>query len=250
MFHDPIDPFINTFSCCAGNWEGDQVRIQHLDTLLEVIHIKFDIRKQIDFVDDQCIDVLVHSRVFIRFVIPLGDGGDQDIFIGAQLEGSRTNEVSHIFYKKQIKIIQVEFHQGITKHVGVNMALAASVDLDCCSTGFCCPVCVYAGSDITVNSSDLTSQGQIILRTQAVWLNRNAQLAILVEGHADERGTREYNVALGAQRAARVQQFLISEGVSASRIRTVSYGKERPVEVCAQQRCWDLNRRAVVVVSN
>jgi len=102
----------------------------------------------------------------------------------------------------------------------------------------------------TVNSSDLTSQGQIILRTQAVWLNRNAQLAILVEGHADERGTREYNVALGAQRAARVQQFLISEGVSASRIRTVSYGKERPVEVCAQQRCWDLNRRAVVVVSN
>ncbi|WP_323038032.1 peptidoglycan-associated lipoprotein Pal [Pararhodobacter sp.] len=102
----------------------------------------------------------------------------------------------------------------------------------------------------TVDSSNLSDQGQIILRTQAVWLNRNPQYMVLVEGHADERGTREYNIALGAQRAARAQQFLISEGVSASRLRTVSYGKERPVEVCAEQRCWDLNRRAVVVVSN
>lgn len=102
----------------------------------------------------------------------------------------------------------------------------------------------------TVDSSSLNDQSQVILRTQAVWLNRNPQYSILVEGHADERGTREYNVALGAQRAARVEQFLISEGVGAQRIRTVSYGKERPVEACAAQRCWDLNRRAVVVVSN
>jgi len=104
--------------------------------------------------------------------------------------------------------------------------------------------------NFTVDSSTLTEQGQIILRTQAVWLNRNPAFSILIEGHADERGTREYNVALGAQRAARVQQFLIAEGVGAGRIRTVSYGKERPVEVCAAQRCWDLNRRAVTVVSN
>lgn len=104
--------------------------------------------------------------------------------------------------------------------------------------------------NFTVDSSDLTDQGQIILRTQAVWLNRYPAMAILIEGHADERGTREYNVALGARRAARVQQFLIAEGVSAGRIRTVSYGKERPVEVCAEQRCWDANRRAVTAVSN
>jgi len=104
--------------------------------------------------------------------------------------------------------------------------------------------------NFTVNSSDLSEQAQVILRTQAVWLNRNPQYAILVEGHADERGTREYNVALGATRAARVEQFLVAQGVGATRIRTVSYGKERPVEVCAQQRCWDLNRRSVVVVSN
>ncbi len=103
--------------------------------------------------------------------------------------------------------------------------------------------------NFTVDSSDLSAQAQTILRTQAVWLNRFPTYQILIEGHADERGTREYNVALGARRAARVQQFLIAEGVSASRIRTVSYGKERPVEVCAEQRCWDANRRAVTAVS-
>lgn len=103
--------------------------------------------------------------------------------------------------------------------------------------------------NFTVDSSDLSPAAQNILRTQANWLNRFPEYQILVEGHADERGTREYNVALGARRAARVQQFLIAEGVSAVRIRTVSYGKERPIEVCAEQRCWDANRRAVTVVS-
>ena len=101
----------------------------------------------------------------------------------------------------------------------------------------------------TVDSSDLTAQGQTILRTQAAWLNRYPDYAILIEGHADERGTREYNIALGERRAARVQQFLVAEGVSSGRIRTVSYGKERPVEVCDEARCWDLNRRAVTAVS-
>lgn len=101
----------------------------------------------------------------------------------------------------------------------------------------------------TVDSSDLSEQARVILRTQAAWLNRHPQYSILIEGHADERGTREYNVALGARRAARVQQFLIAEGVSAGRIQTVSYGKERPVEVCAEQRCWDANRRSVTAVS-
>jgi peptidoglycan-associated lipoprotein len=102
----------------------------------------------------------------------------------------------------------------------------------------------------TVDSSDLSAQAEVILRTQAAWLNRNPQYSILIEGHADERGTREYNVALGARRAARVEQFLVAEGVSRDRIRTVSYGKERPIEVCAEQRCWDVNRRAVTVASN
>ena len=103
--------------------------------------------------------------------------------------------------------------------------------------------------NFTVDSSDLSAQAQVILRTQAAWLNRYPQYSIVIEGHADERGTREYNVALGARRAARVQQFLIAEGVGAGRISTVSFGKERPIEVCAEQRCWDANRRAVTAVS-
>jgi peptidoglycan-associated lipoprotein len=101
----------------------------------------------------------------------------------------------------------------------------------------------------TVDSSDLSAEAQSILRGQAAWLNQNQGFAILIEGHADERGTREYNIALGERRANAVLQFLAQQGVSAGRIRTVSYGKERPVEACAAPRCWDLNRRAQTVVS-
>jgi peptidoglycan-associated lipoprotein len=101
----------------------------------------------------------------------------------------------------------------------------------------------------SVDSSDLTPEAQGILRQQAVWLNQNASFAILIEGHADERGTREYNIALGERRANAVRQYLAGQGVAAARLRTVSYGKERPVEACAAQRCWDLNRRSQTVVS-
>lgn len=100
-----------------------------------------------------------------------------------------------------------------------------------------------------VDQSSLSPEAMATLRQQAVWLNQNPHFAVLIEGHADERGTREYNVALGARRANAVQEYLIQQGVGASRIRNVSYGKERPVEACAMQRCWDLNRRAVTVVS-
>lgn len=101
----------------------------------------------------------------------------------------------------------------------------------------------------TDDSSELTQEGRNTLQGQAAWLRANPQFAVLVEGHADERGTREYNVALGARRADTVQRFLIAEGIAANRLRTVSYGKERPVEACAEPRCWNLNRRAVTVVS-
>ena len=99
------------------------------------------------------------------------------------------------------------------------------------------------------DSSDLSGEAQDILRAQAAWLGSNPQFQVLVEGHADERGTREYNVALGARRAAAVERFLVQQGVQSSRIRTVSYGKERPVEACPAPRCWDQNRRGVTVVS-
>ena len=101
----------------------------------------------------------------------------------------------------------------------------------------------------TTDSSTLSPEGRATLDGQAQWLNANPQFAILIEGHADERGTREYNVALGATRANAVLQYLAAQGVSTSRMRTVSYGKERPIEACAEQRCWDVNRRAVTVIS-
>jgi peptidoglycan-associated lipoprotein len=71
---------------------------------------------------------------------------------------------------------------------------------------------------------------------------------VLIEGHADERGTREYNLALGARRATTTRNYLVSKGVAASRLRTISYGKERPVAVCDDISCWSQNRRAVTVV--
>ena len=76
-----------------------------------------------------------------------------------------------------------------------------------------------------------------------------AQYAFTIEGHADERGTREYNLALGARRAQTVRDYLISRGIAANRMRTISYGKERPVAVCDDISCWSQNRRAVTVLN-
>ncbi len=99
------------------------------------------------------------------------------------------------------------------------------------------------------DSTDLTATAQTTLDRQAEWLNRYPRYAFAVEGHADERGTREYNFALGARRAEVVKNYLASRGVSASRIRTTSFGKERPVAVCDDISCWSQNRRAVTVLS-
>jgi peptidoglycan-associated lipoprotein len=101
----------------------------------------------------------------------------------------------------------------------------------------------------TTDSSSLTEEGRSTLSAQARWLSANPQFDIVIEGHADERGTREYNVSLGERRASATMQYLISQGVSSNRLRTVSYGKERPVEACPEQRCWDLNRRAVTTIA-
>jgi peptidoglycan-associated lipoprotein len=100
-----------------------------------------------------------------------------------------------------------------------------------------------------VDSSTLTGEAQGILQNQARWLNDYPQYGITIEGHADERGTREYNLALGAKRAIAVRSFLASQGVRAPRIKTISYGKERPVAVCDDISCWSQNRRAVTVLN-
>ncbi|WP_159586166.1 peptidoglycan-associated lipoprotein Pal [Chelativorans xinjiangense] len=98
------------------------------------------------------------------------------------------------------------------------------------------------------DSSVIRSDAQATLTRQAQWLNKYPSHSITMEGHADERGTREYNLALGARRAAAVRDFLVSQGVPANRIRTISYGKERPVAVCDDISCWSQNRRAVTVL--
>ena len=100
------------------------------------------------------------------------------------------------------------------------------------------------------NSSVLSSVARSTLDKQAMWLNQNRRYAFIIEGHADERGTREYNIALGARRAATVRDYLISKGIAAKRIRTISYGKERPVATCNDISCWSQNRRAVTVLDN
>jgi len=99
------------------------------------------------------------------------------------------------------------------------------------------------------DQSDLTPQGRATLDKQAQWLAQYNRYSFTVEGHADERGTREYNIALGAKRAQAVREYLIARGIDASRMRTISYGKERPVAVCDDISCWSQNRRAVTVLN-
>ena len=104
---------------------------------------------------------------------------------------------------------------------------------------------VYFSSD----STDLTPESQATLQKQAVWLKQYPQFSIMIEGHADERGTREYNIALGAKRATAVRNYLAQNGINAQRLKTISYGKERPVAVCNDISCWSQNRRAQTVLN-
>jgi peptidoglycan-associated lipoprotein len=98
------------------------------------------------------------------------------------------------------------------------------------------------------DSSELSDQARGTLDKQAQWLNNYNRYSFTIEGHADERGTREYNIALGARRAETVREYLISRGIAATRMRTISYGKERPVALCNDISCWSQNRRAVTVL--
>ena len=100
----------------------------------------------------------------------------------------------------------------------------------------------------TTDSATLTAQARTTLDKQANWLGRYGNYLITIEGHADERGTREYNLALGARRAAATRDYLTSRGVARSRIKTISFGKERLVAVCNDISCWSQNRRAVTVL--
>lgn len=99
------------------------------------------------------------------------------------------------------------------------------------------------------DSYTLNAEAQGILQKQAAWLQQYPQHTVTIEGHADERGTREYNYSLGARRGQTVRDYLASRGIAANRMRTISYGKERPVAVCNDISCWSQNRRAVTVLN-
>ncbi len=99
-----------------------------------------------------------------------------------------------------------------------------------------------------VDQSTLSDEARQTLTAQAAWLQANTDYSATIEGHADEQGTREYNLALGARRASSAKEFLVSRGIAADRLRTVSYGKERPIAICSDESCYSQNRRAVTVL--
>lgn len=100
-----------------------------------------------------------------------------------------------------------------------------------------------------VDQSNLTPEAQDTLSKQAQWLQQYSNVTVQVEGHSDERGTREYNIALSARRATAAREFLIRQGVSAKRISSIAYGKERPAALCDAEECFSQNRRAVTVIT-
>ena len=100
------------------------------------------------------------------------------------------------------------------------------------------------------NESVLTTASRETLRKQAAWLRKNSEITVVLEGHADERGTREYNLALGERRANAAKDYLMTYGISSSRISVISYGKERPVDAGSNPLAWSKNRRSVTVKAN
>ena len=100
------------------------------------------------------------------------------------------------------------------------------------------------------NESVLTTASRDTLRKQAAWMRKNSELTFVIEGHADERGTREYNLALGERRANAVKDYLMTYGISSNRLSVVSYGKERPVNSGSNPLAWSQNRRSVTVKAN
>jgi peptidoglycan-associated lipoprotein len=101
-----------------------------------------------------------------------------------------------------------------------------------------------------MDQSNLSEEARETLAKQAAWLQQYPEVAIQIEGHADERGTREYNISLSARRATAVRNFLISQGISGERISSIAYGKERPAAFCDAEECWSQNRRAVTVITS
>ncbi len=150
------------------------------------------------------------------------------------------------------------------------LVLALSLLLSACATQKAAKIDsqiqgdVYTGTDtveyladgvpdrvfFATNESVLTTASRETLRKQAGWMRKNSDVTVVLEGHADERGTREYNLALGERRANAAKDYLMTYGVSSNRISVISYGKERPVDSGSNPLAWSKNRRSVTVKAN
>jgi len=147
---------------------------------------------------------------------------------------------------------------GLASLVALTACSKKSTDLQA-GTGPGAAAVPGSEQDFTVNVGDrvffaedkstLSAEAQETLRRQAAWLNKYPNVTVQVEGHADERGTREYNIALSARRATATRDFLLAQGVAASRVSSIAYGKERPVALCDAEQCYSQNRRAVTVIT-
>lgn len=170
---------------------------------------------------------------------------------------TRRREYSVMGFIRSIRAVQIAAALAAT----LALAACASNPADQSAAGYGAAGAATPGSaqDFVVNvgdrvffetdSAELTPQARATLDKQAQWLQRYNRYSFTIEGHADERGTREYNLALGARRAQAVRDYLAARGIEPSRMRTISYGKERPVALCNDISCWSQNRRAVTVLN-
>ena len=152
---------------------------------------------------------------------------------------------------KLVAVLAVALSMGACAKSPLSEDVGALANASAATPGSQQDFVVNVGDRVFFNSdsSELTPQSIETLDKQAQWLRSYPQYTFVVEGHADERGTREYNIALGARRAQTVRDYLVSRGIEAQRMRTISYGKERPVAVCNDISCWSQNRRAVTVLN-
>ena len=141
-----------------------------------------------------------------------------------------------LFVAINVNAFVQEIGPGVFVHIGKHLDIDDGYDGDICNIGFI--------------ESVLTTASRETLRAQAAWLRKNSSINIVLEGHADERGTREYNLALGERRANSAKDYLMTYGISSDRISVLSYGKERPVDAGSNPLAWSKNRRSVTVKAN
>jgi len=194
------------------------------------------------------IDIIYHAGAIVNFIYPYEElraanvTGTREVI---RLAGLGRGVPVHYVSSTAVLAVALSMGACANKNVGTDAMASAAVP------GSQQDFVVNVGDRVffETDSTELTPQARSTLEKQAQWLQAYNRYSFTIEGHADERGTREYNIALGARRAQTVHDYLAARGVDANRMRTISYGKERPVAVCNDISCWSQNRRAVTVLN-